>query len=61
MIAKSKWIQRIEEKESTQEENALLNRCLVERFTNGDEAPTRNDVRRWVGQTWKGTPNLQVV
>lgn len=59
-IAKSKWIQRIEEKESTQEENALLHRCLVERFTGGEEAPTRNDVR-WACQTWKGTPNLQVV
>ncbi|KAH0665384.1 hypothetical protein KY285_026590 [Solanum tuberosum] len=45
----------------TQEvDNDLLRRCLVGRFNGGDEVPTRNEVRRWAQQTWKGTQNIQV-
>lgn len=43
-----------------QEDNAQLRRCLVGRFIGGEEAPTRNDVRKWAVQTWKGVPNIQV-
>ncbi|KAH0704280.1 hypothetical protein KY285_018558 [Solanum tuberosum] len=43
-----------------QEDNAQLRRCLVGRFIGGEEAPTRNDVRKWAIQTWKGVPNIQV-
>ncbi|KAG5617979.1 hypothetical protein H5410_017803 [Solanum commersonii] len=63
-ITRSKWNQLTEDKplmkESTQEENALLRRCLVGGFTGGVEAPTRNDVRRWASKTWREIPNLQV-
>lgn len=45
----------------TQEaDNDLLHRCLVGRVNGGDEVPTRNEVRRWAQQTWKGTQNIQV-
>ncbi|KAH0745805.1 hypothetical protein KY285_007462 [Solanum tuberosum] len=45
----------------TQEaDNDLLRRCLVGRFNGGDEVLTRNEVRRWAQQTWKGSQNIQV-
>ncbi|KAG5606723.1 hypothetical protein H5410_028215 [Solanum commersonii] len=63
-VTNNKWIQQIQAKapmkNCLQEENTLLRRCLVGRFSGGDEAPTRNDVRRWANQTWKGVLNLQV-
>ncbi|PHU25136.1 hypothetical protein BC332_03468 [Capsicum chinense] len=40
--------------------NGILNRCLVGCFAESDELPTRNDVRRWAQQTWKGIHNLQI-
>ncbi|KAH0712442.1 hypothetical protein KY289_008401 [Solanum tuberosum] len=63
-VTNNKWTQQIQAKapmkNCLQEENTLLRRCLVGRFSGGDEAPTRNDMRRWVNQTWKGVLNLQV-
>ncbi|KAH0632407.1 hypothetical protein KY290_035830 [Solanum tuberosum] len=65
-IKKSKWSQegtaaRKENQEQTRsEDNALLHRCLVGKFTGGEEAPLRNEVRRWAMQTWRGIPNIQV-
>ncbi|KAG5594599.1 hypothetical protein H5410_035831 [Solanum commersonii] len=38
----------------------LLQRCLVGSFPDCNEMPTRNDVRRWIQQTWKGVYNIQV-
>lgn len=65
-ITNNKWTQGKVQSgiESTKtpcwEKNTLLQRCLVGVFIGGEEAPTRNDVRRWASQTWKGVPNLQV-
>ncbi|WMV45908.1 hypothetical protein MTR67_039293 [Solanum verrucosum] len=41
------------------EGNDLLNRCLVGCFADCNEIPTRNDVRKWAQQMWKGAQNLQ--
>lgn len=38
----------------------LLQRCLIGSFPDCDEIPTRNDVRSWIQQTWKGVYNIQV-
>lgn len=65
-IKKSKWSQegtaaRKQNQEQTRsEDNALLHRCLVGKFTGGEEASLRNEVRRWAMQTWRGIPNIQV-
>uniref|UniRef100_A0A0V0IKX8 Putative ovule protein n=1 Tax=Solanum chacoense TaxID=4108 RepID=A0A0V0IKX8_SOLCH len=40
--------------------NDLLQRCLVGSFPDFNEMPTRNDVRRWIQQTWRGVYNIQV-
>ncbi|KAH0729740.1 hypothetical protein KY289_000928 [Solanum tuberosum] len=36
----------------------LLQRCLIRSFPDCNEMPTRNDVRRWIQQTWKGVYNI---
>lgn len=66
VIKKSKWSQegasaRMENQEQMRsEDNALLRRCLVGNFIGGEEAPPRNEVRRWATQTWTGIPSIQV-
>lgn len=67
-LLKNRWAQKEQE---TQQEidlleackskggNKLLSRCLVGSFPECDEIPTRNDVRRWAKQAWKGVHNLQ--
>uniref|UniRef100_M1AGV7 DUF4283 domain-containing protein n=1 Tax=Solanum tuberosum TaxID=4113 RepID=M1AGV7_SOLTU len=42
------------------EGNDLLNRCLGGCFADCVQIPTRNDVRKWAQQMWKGAQNLQV-
>lgn len=37
----------------------MFSRCLVGRFTGGEETPTQNDTRRWTSQTWKEVLNFQ--
>lgn len=37
-----------------------MSRSLVGSFPDCDEIPTRNDLRNWVQQTWKGIHNIQV-
>lgn len=42
------------------EGNNLLNRCPVGCFAECNEIPTRNGMRKWPQQMWKGAQNLQV-
>ncbi|KAF3655673.1 hypothetical protein FXO38_09156 [Capsicum annuum] len=41
-------------------ENDLLNRCLVGFFAGKEDTPTRNEVRRWAQQTWKGAQGVSI-
>lgn len=41
-------------------EEELLRRCLVRYLTGKDDTPTRNEMRRWAQQTWKGAQGVSV-
>ncbi|KAF3635680.1 hypothetical protein FXO37_25862 [Capsicum annuum] len=63
VIQRQKW--RTENRSTTSStfagsDKGPLGRCLVGRFPDCDEIPTRNEVRRWAQQTWMGIHNLQI-
>lgn len=47
-------------KKSITEGENPLRRSLVGSFPDCDKIPTRNDLRKWVQQTWKGIFNIQI-
>lgn len=48
------------QKETLCEEEGVLSRCLEGSFPDDDEIPSRNEVRRWVIQTWKDIHNVNI-
>ncbi|KAG5588494.1 hypothetical protein H5410_048928 [Solanum commersonii] len=46
--------------EKNKEGTEPLKRSFVGSFPDCDEIPSRNEIRRWAHQTWKGIFNIQV-
>ncbi|KAH0679119.1 hypothetical protein KY284_020204 [Solanum tuberosum] len=65
VIQKSKWEaisdrRAKNQKETLREEEGVLSRYLVGSFPEDDEIPSRNEVRRWAIQTWKGIHKVNI-
>lgn len=62
-IEKGRWppneLQSVPES-STNGDKGPLRRSLVGSFLDCDEIPSRNDVRKWAQNTWRGIHNIQV-
>lgn len=54
ILYKGKWTRR------NTKDKGLLDRCLVGSFIGDEDAPTRNDVRRWAQQAWNGAQGVQI-